>query len=507
MTKRIIHGLTLSKIAGVDFPCQEPATAAIIKGLSGAYDTLLKGKYSADDRKTMAGKGTAMSDGSYPIADSEDLHNAIHAVGRGKNNSHAAIRAHIKTRAKSLGLSSEIPDDWTAKVQKKLTLWHDADGKLTVEHDTTPGKSMRKAMCEAITKAGITLTDPDGDEGAQLFDSVLGAETLTQKFWDDFYKGTNALQQSLLSIIKDDDVAEKSGMIDTSLKEFATYIGEILPGEVGKALAAGVAATIAGGARTTDQGDTMSDSLKKALGLPATATEAEMLKAMEDLNTLNKSLVAPLSIEQAAYMAKMATPAEQLDFQKADSKARDAKMKAEPKDDPKEDDVEKAIKAGDAFRTLDGGHMILKSKVGAEQFVILKSMDDGRRSDRALIAKNEDDKIAKAYEDQAVDLGFAKAFAPTLRKALNGDVDAQGLLAKEIKAMRAQIEKGGLFTERGGLGTDAPGSAGAELVAKAQAFQTANPGKSYEQAYAAVYKDRGNAEIVKRYKAEASGTA
>ncbi len=425
MTKRIVHGLKLTKIAAVDFPCQEPALAAIVKSLGGA----------------------------------------------------------------------------AAPIVKKLTVWHDADGKVCVEHDTTPGKVIRKAMCEAITKGGISLTDGDTDDGAQLFDAVLGQEKLTQKFWDDFYKGTQALQQSLLSIIKDDDVAEKSAMIDTSLKEFAAYIGEILPGAVGKALAAGIAATIAGGARTTDQGDTMSDALKKALGLTATATEAEVLKALEDRDTLAKGLVAPLTIEQAAYMGKMA-PAEQLDFQKADSKARDAKMKAEPKEDVKEDDVAKAIAAGDAFRTLDGNHLVLKSKVGPDQFAILKGMDDGRRSDRATITKNEDEKIAKAFEDQAVDLGFAKAFAPTLRKAFNGDAEAQGLLAKEIKALRAIAEKSPLFKEMGGGAGDGAGTAQAELVAKAQEYQKANPGKTYEQAYAAVYKDRGNAEIVKRMRSE-----
>ena len=70
-------------------------------------------KYNADDRKRMAGNGQAMPDGSYPIADSEDLDNAIRAVGRG-SGSHDAIRAHIIKRAAALGLSSRIPDDWGA---------------------------------------------------------------------------------------------------------------------------------------------------------------------------------------------------------------------------------------------------------------------------------------------------------------------------------------------------------------------------------------------------------
>lgn len=70
-------------------------------------------KYDADDRKAMAAKGHAMPDGSYPIADAEDLDNAIHAVGRGGAD-HDAIRAHIIKRAGALGLSSRIPDNWNA---------------------------------------------------------------------------------------------------------------------------------------------------------------------------------------------------------------------------------------------------------------------------------------------------------------------------------------------------------------------------------------------------------
>jgi ATP-dependent protease ClpP protease subunit len=68
-------------------------------------------KYNADDRKRMASNGQAMPDGSYPIADAEDLDNAIHAVGRG-GGSHDAIRKHIIKRAAALGLSSRIPDSW-----------------------------------------------------------------------------------------------------------------------------------------------------------------------------------------------------------------------------------------------------------------------------------------------------------------------------------------------------------------------------------------------------------
>jgi len=74
---------------------------------------ILNEKYDTDDRKRMASEGSAMPDGSYPIADEEDLDNAIHAVGRGGAD-HDAIRLHIIKRAKALGLSERIPDDWNS---------------------------------------------------------------------------------------------------------------------------------------------------------------------------------------------------------------------------------------------------------------------------------------------------------------------------------------------------------------------------------------------------------
>ena len=75
--------------------------------------TLRNAKYSAEDKRRMAANGHAMPDESYPIEDSEDLDNAIHAVGRGGSD-HDAIRRHIMKRAAALGLSSRIPDGWNA---------------------------------------------------------------------------------------------------------------------------------------------------------------------------------------------------------------------------------------------------------------------------------------------------------------------------------------------------------------------------------------------------------
>ena len=64
-------------------------------------------EYSSAQREDMADSGEALPDGSYPIADREDLENAIKAYGRAKDQSAAA--KHIAKRARALGLADLIP--------------------------------------------------------------------------------------------------------------------------------------------------------------------------------------------------------------------------------------------------------------------------------------------------------------------------------------------------------------------------------------------------------------
>ena len=76
-----------------------------------------KRDFSAAKRKEAASSGAAMSDGSYPIENADDLSNAIRLSGM-SNHPASEVKAHIKSRAKALGLESKIPDDWGDKVDK-----------------------------------------------------------------------------------------------------------------------------------------------------------------------------------------------------------------------------------------------------------------------------------------------------------------------------------------------------------------------------------------------------
>lgn len=83
---------------------------ALANHLTTVHDLENARTFSAKERKKHAASGAAMSDGSFPIKNAGDLRNAIRLAGNAKDP--AAAKAHIKKRAKALGLSQMIPDSW-----------------------------------------------------------------------------------------------------------------------------------------------------------------------------------------------------------------------------------------------------------------------------------------------------------------------------------------------------------------------------------------------------------
>lgn len=116
-----ITGLKLSEISLVDRPANPEAVIDVFKAEDIEME---KRDFTDEERKTMAENGQALPDGSFPIANEEDLHNAIRAYGRAKNK--VAAKKHIMNRAKEMGMTAALPDDWKTKaeeIEMKKSLW------------------------------------------------------------------------------------------------------------------------------------------------------------------------------------------------------------------------------------------------------------------------------------------------------------------------------------------------------------------------------------------------
>lgn len=74
--------------------------------------------FSRKKRKALAKTGAAMPGGRYPIENTEDLGNAEHAIGRTPPSGRAAVKRHIRQRAKALHV--KLSSKWQASGKKKL---------------------------------------------------------------------------------------------------------------------------------------------------------------------------------------------------------------------------------------------------------------------------------------------------------------------------------------------------------------------------------------------------
>lgn len=103
-----------SKASKLDNP---QAARELCKALVGA-PLMMKRDFSEDQRKKLADTGAAMKDGSYPIANGGDLENAVQAFGRAKDQD--AVKAHIKSRARALGMTDRLPQAWKIEAAAEL---------------------------------------------------------------------------------------------------------------------------------------------------------------------------------------------------------------------------------------------------------------------------------------------------------------------------------------------------------------------------------------------------
>lgn len=161
----------------VDVPCNPGATFTVVKAdgssedhkflISDGWDDIIKRKFSAEDRKKLADSGKALPDGSFPIENKEDLENAIHAYGRAKDKT--AAKKHIIARAKSLGATDMLPEDWTSTKKSADGDVYEIQGVRRF-HEEPVEEFVERAVSTLVSKAAETQPKPAAKEKSMKTD-------------------------------------------------------------------------------------------------------------------------------------------------------------------------------------------------------------------------------------------------------------------------------------------------------------------------------------------------
>lgn len=98
----------------------DEAHALLSKEIGDAHDEEVLKFVSAADRRKDAKSGVAMPNGDFPIPDEGHLRSAVGHLGNYTGDKGAA-KAHIITRARALGLTHLLPEDWNVAKEDTAT--------------------------------------------------------------------------------------------------------------------------------------------------------------------------------------------------------------------------------------------------------------------------------------------------------------------------------------------------------------------------------------------------
>lgn len=311
---------------------------------------------------------------------------------------------------------------------------------------------------------------------AKMFSKVFGGGNDNSVTID---KSIEGLAESITSILGDEKI-DKGAALTKTFEQFGDHLKETLT---------------AGPAVVNKEVSTMDIKLfAKALGLAETATETDVCKALSDQFAASVDAIAEMKkMEGDLRIAKAEfTPAE-----------LDHYTKAFPPDDD-DDEANAKTKAKKAFRLASHTERaaIIKSAEPALPAHIQKMFDDNIAMAKRL-ADLEAGGSLVALTKQAVDAGLPEAEGATIQKALGGDKAAVEKLVGFVKTAHAAAIAGGVFKEFGsGSGTGVVTTAYDELVVKADQLRKTDSKLTAAAAFAKVYEDPANIEIVKRERGE-----
>lgn len=133
-----------------DITPQDLAAWGIVDKVADEQAAWEKREFTTAQREHAAESGAAMPGGGFPIQNGSDLSNAIRAIGRAKNP--GAAKAHIKERARALGMTDKLPDTW--KAVKSIEAFAEP---LTLALAHGAGKPAVQKALDAARKAALQI--------------------------------------------------------------------------------------------------------------------------------------------------------------------------------------------------------------------------------------------------------------------------------------------------------------------------------------------------------------
>lgn len=436
----VLTNLMIKEVSSVDRGAGEGVRVVLMKRADeeALIDAYMKREFSDEQRQHATESGAAEPDGSYPIENGGDLENAIRAVGRSKNP--GKTRRHIISRARALGMSDKIPEEWKG------------------------GKGFLKRLFKALGKP--TPKDPDGDGDD---DTTLDPEK-NPDVLQDIEEGTLRLKKSVESILGDASLepAQKQGLLDETFKQYGEHVSGVVPEAVAKAISAAGLIVKREESGTGKDGN-MADGKDKK-------TPEQM---QEDCEKLQKALAFERLPDAHKAFAKGWDEAAQAAWVAKSADDREKAMEEDKK--KKEEDMKKNLSPDLVAKLarMDGMEAQLVALQKKEELTAFVA----KAADIGLPGKGE--VLQKAY-------GGDKAALDDLCSMLKAAV-AQVQAAGLFREFGSSVGK-----------SDENATAYDKIMAKAEDLRKQDPKLTVAKAFEKAYTDPANVELVKQHKEEST---
>ncbi len=146
-------------------------------------------KIGEEERSSLAKKGQALADGSFPIRNVEDLKNAVKAFGRAKEEDRPVVRRHIMKRARQLKAADLIPDQWknahSMQAAQNIDRMRSVIASLSSEFAAPEGEEISDADLEKLVEAKTEAEKQTAEEIKIAEDIAAGKTTVEDKYDED----------------------------------------------------------------------------------------------------------------------------------------------------------------------------------------------------------------------------------------------------------------------------------------------------------------------------------